>query len=109
MNGEIRPMNRSPYAYWSASMAALAAGFALAAPAQAADASGATPYSPWAGFYAGAFYGAGLSTERSSQTASQSASGWGQTTGALLGYNFQAGRYLYGVEGDFSYHLLRPE
>jgi outer membrane immunogenic protein len=109
MNGEIRPMNRSPYAYWSMSMSALAAGLALAAPAQAADASGATPYSPWAGFYAGAFYGAGLSTERSSQTASQSASGWGQTTGALLGYNFQAGRYLYGVEGDFSYHLLRPE
>jgi outer membrane immunogenic protein len=102
-------MKCSPYAYWSTSIAALAAGLALAAPAEAADPGGATPYSPWAGFYAGAVYGAGLSMDRSSQLASRSVSGWGQTTGALLGYDFQAGRYIYGVEGDFDYHLLRPE
>ncbi|THD42137.1 MAG: porin family protein [Bradyrhizobium sp.] len=87
--------------------AALVAAVALATPAQAADPV-SSPYSAWAGFYAGAVYGAGLSLDRSSQTATRSVSGWGQTSGAVIGYDFQSGRYVYGLEGDFSYHLLRP-
>jgi outer membrane immunogenic protein len=82
---------------------------ALAAPAFAADAGAASAYSPWAGFYAGVVYGAGASTANSSQAASRSVTGWGQTSGALVGYNFQAGRYVYGAEGDLSFHLLRPD
>jgi outer membrane immunogenic protein len=81
----------------------------LAAPAFAADAGVASAYSPWAGFYAGVVYGAGASTVKSSQTASHSVTGWGQTSGALVGYDFQTGHYVYGAEGDLSFHLLRPD
>ena len=101
-------MSHSPCSSWTAPVGALVAVLASVAAAQAADPGGAATYSPWAGFYAGAVYGAGLTLDRSSQTATRSASAWGQTSGAVLGYNFQAGRYIYGAEGDFSYHLLRP-
>jgi outer membrane immunogenic protein len=89
---------------WSA---VLVASSALAAPAVAADAASA--YSPWAGFYAGVVYGAGVSSVDSKQTASHSATGWGQTSGALVGYDLQTGRYVYGAEGELSFHLLRPD
>jgi outer membrane immunogenic protein len=79
----------------------------LAAPAFAADAPSA--YSPWAGFYAGVVYGAGASSVTSSQTASRSVTGWGQTSGALVGYDFQTGHYVYGAEGELSFNLLRPD
>ncbi len=91
---------------WSA---VFVASSALAAPAFAADVDAASGYSPWAGFYAGVVYGAGASTVKSSQTASHSVTGWGQTSGALVGYDFQTGRYVYGAEGDLSFHLLRPD
>jgi outer membrane immunogenic protein len=91
---------------WSA---VFVAGSAFVAPAFAADAGAAGAYSPWAGFYAGVVYGAGASTANSSQTASRSVTGWGQTSGALLGYDFQTGRYVYGAEGELSFHLLRPD
>ena len=87
----------------------LAARCALAGPASAADVGGGSSYSPWAGFYAGTVYGAGVSTVHSSQTASHTATGWGQTSGALVGYDIQTGRYVYGAEGEFSFHLLRPD
>jgi outer membrane immunogenic protein len=86
-----------------------AASCASAAPAFAADSGAASAYSPWAGFYAGVVYGAGVSTGNSSQTASHSATGWGQTSGALVGYDFQTGQYVYGAEGELSFHLLRPD
>jgi outer membrane immunogenic protein len=89
---------------WSA---VFVAGSALAAPAFAADAPSA--YSPWAGFYAGVVYGAGASSVTSSQTASRSVTAWGQTSGALVGYDFQTGHYVYGAEGELSFHLLRPD
>ena len=65
--------------------------------------------SPWTGFYAGATYGAGYSSVKSSQTTSSTASAWGQTSGALVGYAFQSGPLIYGPEGEFNYHVLRPE
>lgn len=88
--------------------AVIVASSALAAPAFAADAGAASAYSPWAGFYAGVVYGAGVSSVHSSQTASRSATAWGQTSGAVIGYNFQTGRYVYGAEGELSFHVLRP-
>ena len=100
-------MNSAGYFSRVAWSAVFVAGSTLAAPAFAADAPGA--YSPWAGFYVGVVYGAGASSVTSSQTASRSVTGWGQTSGALVGYDFQTGRYVYGAEGELSFHLLRPD
>ena len=63
--------------------------------------------SSWAGFYAGSIYGLGLGTFRSSQTASRTASKWGQTSGALIGYNFQSGPFVFGPEGDITVNSIR--
>lgn len=80
--------------------------------AQAADlapgAPSAASVSPWTGIYAGTLYGAGYSSVRASQTVSGTASAWGQTSGALLGYAFQSGPLVYGPEGEFDWHILRP-
>ena len=65
--------------------------------------------SPWAGFYAGALYGAGYASVRSSRATSRTAAAWGQTSGALIGYLFQSGSLVYGPEGGIDFHLLRPE
>jgi outer membrane immunogenic protein len=102
-----------------AKLAAFGAVFALTASAHGADlgVKRAPPSppppilatSPWTGFYAGATYGAGYSSVRSSQAVSKTASAWGQTSGALVGYAFQSGPLVYGPEGDFSFHVLRPE
>ncbi|HLJ72892.1 MAG TPA: outer membrane beta-barrel protein [Roseiarcus sp.] len=66
---------------------------AIFSPAPAAD---------WRGFYAGSFVGAtvGVYTTRETGSASFSGSGAGFTTGALAGYNWQTGAFVYGVEGD---------
>ena len=80
----------------------------LGAPASPPAPPTAAPTSDWAGFYAGAFYGAGWASIRSTQTASRTASDWGQTTGALVGYELQSGSLVFGPEGEFSYHVLRP-
>jgi outer membrane immunogenic protein len=64
--------------------------------------------SPWSGFYAGATYGAGYSSVKSSQATSRTASTWGQSSGALIGYAFQSGPLVFGPEGDFDWHILRP-
>lgn len=104
-----------------AKLGALCAIFALTAPVSAADLPGtprqkapppalavAAP-SSWTGLYAGTVVGAGYASVRSSQTTSRTASTWGQTSGALLGYAFQSGPLVYGPEAGFDFHLLRPE
>ena len=103
------PMNRANRFDRFAVSAILLSSCALAAPAFAADPSATGAYSQWAGFYAGVVYGAGASTVNSSQAASHSATGWGQTSGALVGYDIQTGHYVYGAEGELSFHLLRPD
>ncbi|HEY1944008.1 MAG TPA: outer membrane beta-barrel protein [Roseiarcus sp.] len=101
-----------------ANVGALGAVLALTVAAHAAD-LGEKPLPPspppalpslshWAGFYAGATYGAGYSSVKSSQVRSSTASAWGQSAGALLGYNFQYGPLVFGPEGDFDWHILRP-
>ena len=110
-------MTRSARSRPLAQVGALAALMALATAAGAADLGStatppipttAAPTSSWSGFYAGAVYGAGLALDRSAQTASRSVSAWGQTSGALLGYDFQSGPSVFGSEGDFSWNVLRP-
>ncbi len=78
------------------------------APPPAPPPAASPPVSPWAGFFVGTVYGGGYSSVRSSQTGARSASSFGQSSGALLGYNFQYGRIIYGPEGDFDWHILRP-
>lgn len=58
------------------------------------------PASNWAGFYAGSFVGGSLEQFATRQSASASGSAFGATTGALVGYNWQSGALVYGLEGD---------
>lgn len=59
----------------------------------------------WTGFYVGAHLGYGWSDVDWQETApafngSHDGSGW--LAGGQIGYNWQAGRFVYGVEGDLS-------
>ena len=65
------------------------------------------PASTWAGFYAGTIFGLGLGSFRSSQAASRSTTKWGETSGALVGYNFQSGPLVFGPEGDIALNTIR--
>lgn len=65
------------------------------------------PVADWAGFYAGSVYGWGFSHVTSRQTGSNSASFNGQTGGGLIGYNWQSGRFVYGLDGDITLHVIR--
>ncbi len=67
----------------------------------------ATPVATWEGFYAGTIFGAGLGVFKSSQASSHSVTKLGQTGGGLIGYNFQNGKYVYGLEGDITLDLIR--
>jgi opacity protein-like surface antigen len=69
----------------------------------------AAPTAPWAGLYIGSVYGIGYASVHSSQTGSGNASAWGQTVGAVAGYSFETNRFVYGPEGEFSWHVLRPQ
>ena len=65
------------------------------------------PIANWAGFYAGTTFGGGYTTFKSSQLSSRTVSKFGQTGGGLLGYNFQNGPFVYGLEGDIALHVIR--
>jgi outer membrane immunogenic protein len=58
------------------------------------------PAANWAGFYAGSFVGGSLERFSTRQSASASGAAFGATTGALVGYNWQSGALVYGLEGD---------
>ena len=68
-----------------------------------------TPVATWAGFYAGSVYGFGFAQVTSRQAASNSVSVNGQTGGGLIGYNWQNGPFVYGLEGDITLHLIRGD
>jgi outer membrane immunogenic protein len=63
----------------------------------------------WAGFYLGVQVGGGWMTDQLSETTSivppltghASLNGAGVIGGAHAGYNWQAGSFVYGIEGDF--------
>ncbi|MDB5640715.1 MAG: outer rane insertion C-terminal signal [Hyphomicrobiales bacterium] len=61
------------------------------------------PVATWEGFYAGTFIsGSRTQFDSSSQGTSLGASRNSHGAGVLAGYNFQSGRYVFGVEGDLS-------
>ena len=60
------------------------------------------PVASWQGFYAGSIYGVGFGEFRSSQAASNHFTGFGETAGALIGYNWESNNFVYGLEGDLT-------
>lgn len=93
--------------------AAVAAIVAYAPFANAADVVGEEPPAPapveiealptWSGFYAGVNLGYGFG-DFGTPAGDISADGF--LAGAYAGYNFQAGQFVYGVEGDVGYSWL---
>ena len=61
----------------------------------------------WSGVYVGTTYGYGFNSFRNSQAASRTVNASGQAGGALVGYNFQSGHIVYGVEGSIDYNVIR--
>jgi outer membrane immunogenic protein len=58
------------------------------------------PAANWAGFYAGSFVGGSFEHFATRQITSASGAAFGATTGVLVGYNWQTGALVYGLEGD---------
>ena len=91
---------------------ALAADMAVKAPPPPA----AVPYS-WTGFYVGGSLGAALAmgtvTDLSGSLYDPGSKGHdvglGAIVGANIGYNFQSGNLVYGVEADISYNTARSD
>jgi outer membrane immunogenic protein len=67
------------------------------------------PVASWEGLYAGAFIGASSTRFVSSQTTSRSVSRGSHTMGALAGYNWQSGAYVFGIEGDISRNFAKAD
>jgi Outer membrane protein beta-barrel domain len=89
-----------------------AAAFASDLPSRSAPAAllSPVPVANWAGPYAGAYIAGGLgefSTRRNASGVGASASGFGFASGALVGYNWQTGAFVYGLESDIGYNLIR--
>ena len=72
----------------------------LPAPRAPAPNYAPAPFAGWSGFYAGSFVGGVAGAAATSQAISASGVGYGVVGGALAGYNFESGRWVYGVEGD---------
>lgn len=95
-------------------LAGIVAATLAGATAQAADLGGPqpyrgardAPYAPpvsWSGFYIGVHGGYGFSdADWDFFGASLSNPGSGSVLGGQIGYNFQSGRVVYGIEGDLS-------
>jgi len=64
------------------------------------------PVSSWAGLYAGSFVGGMLGSLSTRQSASASGTAFGGTVGTLVGYNWQNGAFVYGLEGDIGSNYL---
>ena len=61
----------------------------------------------WSGVYVGSTYGYGFNSFRNTQATARSVDANGQIGGALVGYNFQAGHFVYGVEGSIDLNVIR--
>ncbi len=61
----------------------------------------------WEGVYVGSTYGYGWTNFKTSQGVSRSRTESGQTGGAIVGYNFQTGRVVYGAEGSIDLNVIR--
>ena len=65
------------------------------------------PVSSWEGVYVGSTYGYGFTDFRTTQAGSRRRTFDGQSGGALAGYNFQTGHFVYGVEGGIDLNVIR--
>jgi opacity protein-like surface antigen len=74
----------------------------LPQPAPTFEVFSPSPSAGWQGLYAGSFIGLqqGLFTTRQSTSATGSALGF--SSGVLVGYNFETGAIVYGLEGDIA-------
>jgi outer membrane immunogenic protein len=91
-------------------LAAVAATVIFAGPALSADLRrSAVPYSPayepfsWTGFYVGAHIGGGWSQADWNWAGNGSGDSSGFIGGGQIGYNYQFGQWVVGVEGDMSW------
>ena len=87
-----------------ATMAAQAAD--LPRPSYKAPEYSAPAYANWSGFYVGINGGYGFGTSNWDVPAIDTAPK-GVLVGATLGYNYQTGVWLWGIEGDLDYSLMK--
>jgi opacity protein-like surface antigen len=97
---------RGVFTIFGTGLAALVAFSAFAAdlpsPALTPATLSPAPAPDWRGLYAGSFAGVEQGIFSTRQTASASGTAWGFSTGVLVGYNWQSGLIVYGLEGDIS-------
>ena len=68
------------------------------------------PYYNWTGFYAGINGGGGFgSSEWTSPAGTAKADTSGGLVGGTLGYNYQMGRWVFGLEGDIDYSTIKGD
>ena len=60
----------------------------------------AVPVASWSGLYAGSFLAGTAASISTTQKTSASGIGFDVGTGAIVGYAFQTGHWVYGLEGD---------
>jgi outer membrane immunogenic protein len=103
---------RNAVVFISLGLAALAPGMASGADlptSKPAPIFTQIPAADWRGFYAGSFVGVGFGMVTTRQTGSASTSSPGLLTGALMGYNWQSGAIVYGLEGDLSANYAKEK
>ncbi|WP_158815452.1 outer membrane protein [Methylocapsa sp. S129] len=64
------------------------------------------PVVNWAGLYAGSFVGGAIGSFATRQNVAESRVALGAATGALVGYNWQNGALVYGLDGDIGSNYL---
>jgi outer membrane immunogenic protein len=75
----------------------------------------AAPAYNWTGFYAGIVGGGGMAQMSSPSYyypyyyGNITDQGWGGTFGGTVGYNFQSGNFVFGIEGDISWSGLKVD
>jgi outer membrane immunogenic protein len=93
----------------SLAVAAQAADMPIKAPYLKAMPSTVVSYYNWTGFYAGFNAGYGFGTATMSGFPGASAKPKGFLAGGTLGYNWQSGAIVYGIEGDFDWSGVKGD
>ena len=79
--------------------------------AHSADLYAPVPVSDWSGFYAGSLVGYGWTDAEASLSGAPGVTGSDTVDGAtgvgVIGYNWQNGAWVFGVEGDITLHEIR--
>jgi outer membrane immunogenic protein len=93
----------------SVSLAAQAADMPIKAPYFKGVPSTVVSYYNWTGFYAGFNAGYGFGSATASAFPGVSAKPKGLLAGGTLGYNWQSGAIVYGIEGDFDWSGVKGD